>query len=295
MMAQLLLHAELLAVTYRGPAARLPLPAPQASAVRRMMPTAAPPLLLAVGLAVAQAAPPLPGRLPTPPAGWRSWNQLGGGISQEIMMAMAKGLTDKSRTVGGKPTSLLELGFDRLGMDDNWQACGLGVNGSFHDAQGVPLWNLQEFPNVTRMNAAIHALGLNSDWYINNCICSEKRGSATLVPVGFSLAGNAKALVELGFDGTKVDGCGPDRNVSRFAELVDEAAAKAVAGGAVARPITIEDCNDSPTWDRGLDPGNQSVSYPIGGCAVSGGGFYRIGGDSECNNAASHLPLSRRV
>jgi hypothetical protein len=80
-------------------------------------------------------------------------------------------------------------------------------------------------------------------------------------------------------------GCGPDRNVSRFAELVDEAAAKAVADGAAAaaRPITIEDCNDAPAWDRGLDPDNQSVSYPSGGCAVSGGGFYRIGGDIKAD------------
>lgn len=57
--------------------------------------------------------------------------------------------------------------------------------------------------------------------YINNCMCGEKG----LIPVGFAPPGNAKALVELGFDGTKIDGCGPDRNVSEFARLVDEAAA----------------------------------------------------------------------
>ena len=42
----------------------------------------------------------------------------------------------------------------------------------------------------------------------------------------------------LGFDGVKIDGCGPDRNVTRFAQLVD-----AVSGG---RHIMIEDCNDDP-------------------------------------------------
>ena len=63
----------------------------------------------------------------------------GGGISQEIMEAMMAGLADKSRSVGGVPTSLIELGYDRIGMDDNWQACGAGINGSFHDAKGVPL------------------------------------------------------------------------------------------------------------------------------------------------------------
>ena len=57
-------------------------------------------------------------QLPTPPAGWRSWNQLGGGISQKIMESMMQGLVDKSRTVDGKPTSLLDLGYSRIGMDE---------------------------------------------------------------------------------------------------------------------------------------------------------------------------------
>ena len=60
---------------------------------------------------------------------------------------------------------------------------------------------------------------------------------------GFAPAGNAKALVALGFDGTKIDGCGPDRNVTEFAALVDAAAAAAATAGAAAKPITIEDCN----------------------------------------------------
>ena len=84
-----------------------------------------------------------------------------------------------------------------------------------------------------------HSLGLKSDWYLNNCICGEK---GKLV-AGFAPAGNAKALVALGFDGTKIDGCGPDRNVTEFAALVDAAAAAAATAGAAAKPITIEDCN----------------------------------------------------
>ena len=69
---------------------------------------------------------------------------------------------------------------------------------------------------------------------MNNCICGEK---GTLPP-GVADAGNARALAALGFDGVKIDGCGPDRNVSRFAELVDAAAS--------GRAIMIEDCNDDP-------------------------------------------------
>ena len=69
---------------------------------------------------------------------------------------------------------------------------------------------------------------------INNCICPE----TGKLPPGVADAGNAKALPMLGFDGVKIDGCGPDRNVTRFAQLVD-----AVSGG---RHIMIEDCNDDP-------------------------------------------------
>ena len=50
----------------------------------------------------------------------------------------------------GKPTSLLELGYNRIGLDDAWQACGKGVNGSFHDAHGTPLIRPDRFPDMVR-------------------------------------------------------------------------------------------------------------------------------------------------
>ena len=34
---------------------------------------------------------------------------------------------------------MARAGYDRIGMDDNWQACGAGINGSFHSAAGAPL------------------------------------------------------------------------------------------------------------------------------------------------------------
>ena len=193
-------------------------------------------LLLAAALAVGVPASLAGGAAAAggPPRGWRSWNQMGADINQTQHEAIARALADRSRLVDGKPTSLLDLGYDRIGMDDNWQACGTGVNGSFHAADGTPLWNTTRFPDVRAMNARIHQLGLKSDWYINNCICPE----TGKLPPGVADAGNAKALPMLGFDGVKIDGCGPDRNVTRFAQLVD-----AVSGG---RHIMIEDCNDDP-------------------------------------------------
>ena len=42
-------------------------------------------------------------------------------ITQARMRAQMVAAVDKSRTVGGKATSLAELGFDYISMDDGWQ------------------------------------------------------------------------------------------------------------------------------------------------------------------------------
>ena len=39
-------------------------------------------------------------------------------------------MANRSRTtVDARKTSLLDLGYNNCGLDDNWQACGQGVNG----------------------------------------------------------------------------------------------------------------------------------------------------------------------
>ena len=47
--------------------------------------------------------------------------------------------------------SLADVGYVRVGLDDNWQDCGAGVNGSFHDSTGQPLVNLKTFPDMKSM------------------------------------------------------------------------------------------------------------------------------------------------
>lgn len=44
-------------------------------------------------------------------------------------------------TVGGKPMSLAEVGYNDAGLDDVWQKCGsYGPNNrTYHDAQGNPV------------------------------------------------------------------------------------------------------------------------------------------------------------
>eukprot|EP01051_Picozoa_sp_SAG22_P017158 SAG22_NODE_2581_length_2419_cov_1.480603_1_plen_159_part_00 len=53
----------------------------------------------------------------TPPRGWRSWNLFHGAINTSVMESQMAAVLDKSRTVGGVPTSLASLGFDWISMD----------------------------------------------------------------------------------------------------------------------------------------------------------------------------------
>ena len=51
------------------------------------------------------------------------------------------------------------------GLDDFWQACGTGVNGSFHSVNGTPLINLTRFPDSKSSSAAV-------------CCCSSRTTAA---------------------------------------------------------------------------------------------------------------------
>eukprot|EP00729_Bicosta_minor_P027833 gene27833-10256_t len=110
---------------------------------------------------------------PTPPMGWRSWNLYGSDVSQSLLMAQIMGITRRKNSINGKPTSLQDLGYSSIGLDDGWQACGTGVHGSYHDANGQPLVNKSRFPSFASMTAAGHAANLKMGWYGNNCGCNE--------------------------------------------------------------------------------------------------------------------------
>ena len=84
----------------------------------------------------------------TPPRGWRSWNFYGDDINQAHMEAAAEALASRSRKVGGVPTSLADLGFVGVGVDDGWQLCDSGPGGTgFHNGTGYPLVNGSRFPD----------------------------------------------------------------------------------------------------------------------------------------------------
>jgi alpha-galactosidase len=176
-------------------------------------------ICVALVLAVAQGAED--GLARTPPQGWRSWNLYGSRVNQQLIEGIMDGMVKKDRMVdwqdgkGPVATSLLDLGYNDVGLDDNWQKCGdsgaKAAGNNFHDATGAPVVNTDLFPNMKSMTDHAHSLKLTAGWYGNNCICSEHHTSD---PKYYS--GDVTALHTFGFDAVKLDGCGVQTDLQEF-------------------------------------------------------------------------------
>lgn len=211
----------------------------------------------------------------TPPRGWRSWNAFGcdGGpetiLNDPHMRAQMRALLDKSRTVDGVPTSLAELGFNYVSMDDGWQSCNcsskkapnaslpqcpqkhgcFGGYCSFHDPKtGIPQIKPDRFPDMKAMIDYGHSLGLKVGSYLNNCICMEAGRSPT------HYEQDAAWLTGLGFDEVKIDNCGTSHNIKYYAELFNKS----------GHPVRVENCHNF--WP----------DFHTGDCPMN---FFRSGGD----------------
>ena len=105
--------------------------------------------------------------------GWRSWNCYHANIDQEKMTIAANAMVNKSRGV-----SLLEAGFENCGLDDYYQACGTGANGSFHNASSYPLIDPEKFPDMKAMTDHAHSIGLRMGW----CECCRQAAGSSPLP-----------------------------------------------------------------------------------------------------------------
>lgn len=209
------------------------------------------------------------GRVDTPPMGWRHWSFYGYAINQDIIQRSADGLVNKTYlTRNGVPTSLCDLGYCDIGLDDQYQTCqvpytedialglhgegyGLGTSPSnpyrFHNPDGSIIidttgffqnvsagcaYKCGGFPSLSGMTAYIHSLGLAAGWYLNNCICQEKDADTFYEQ-------EVAQMLQLGFDNLKVDNCAGARNMTHWYNLL---AASPLAGSFI-----LEACNtDNP-------------------------------------------------
>mmetsp|Transcript_14396 Transcript_14396/g.46951 ORF Transcript_14396/g.46951 Transcript_14396/m.46951 type:complete len:415 (-) Transcript_14396:1834-3078(-) len=150
-----------------------------------------------------------------PPMGWRSWNAFGGDIDQRKMMDTMVALASRKRSVDGQPTSLADLGYRDVGLDDNWQRCGsygAELKYTYHLAiTGEPVVDEDRFPDLRNMTSFARSLGLRSGWYLNNCICRDHCEI---------YEGDAAALLKYGFESAKLDNCGVQTDLDKWFALL---------------------------------------------------------------------------
>lgn len=157
----------------------------------------------------------------TPPRGWRSWNQLGTDIHQDVIESQYAAMVARSRMVDGVATSLLDLGYASAGIDDGWQKCNSGPGGvGFHDAKGYPIVDTQKFPDMKAMTAKARSLNLTAGWYANNCMCKETRPSCAYNSTDACFAGDVAATLDFGFGSLKIDSCGNERNMTESVRVI---------------------------------------------------------------------------
>ncbi len=113
------------------------------------------------------------GRALLPVAGWTAWNTYSFHPTQELVEASMRALAQPRDQLGrrvavgtteGAQKSLVGLGYVQVNLDDAWQDCRAGVNGSFHDSAGNPLIDPKAFPNVSAMNSLGASLGIEPGW-----------------------------------------------------------------------------------------------------------------------------------
>ena len=188
-------------------------------------------------------------------------------MSQSLLQLIMDGVVDRSRTDHtGKPTSLCDLGYCDVGLDDNWQDCGspLAADGMhYHDAKGNPIVNLKRFPSLKKMTDYAHSLNLTAGFYGNNCICSDRCRNQT--ECDMQIHADVKAFLNYGFDSWKLDGCGGQEDMKLFDKYLREMAPQ--------KPKLIESCHwGVPEYDP-----NPNLP-PNVGCPFN---FYRSSGDIE--------------
>lgn len=162
--------------------------------------------------------------------GWRTWNAFRMSINQSRISSIIDGITLRRWSINGTPTSLADLGYNAVGIDDGWEACGAGVNGSFHNSTGFPIIDASRFPDMAALVSRGHAAGVSVGWYMNCCGCQAEHNLAEP-----HYSQDAQAAATLGFDGIKVDGCGNEPNISAWAAAMN----------ATGRPMLLENCNDN--------------------------------------------------
>ena len=159
-----------------------------------------------------------------PPMGWRSWNTFYADIDDAKIRGQIDALI-KPRDAAG--TSLLSLGFTSVGIDEGWEGCKLGINGTVHYKNGTPTVDPKRFPSMQELVAYGRSKKVRMGGYLNGCGCNERR------ELRINYEGDARAIVDWGFEAVKIDSCGAQKNMTLYYSLFN----------ASGTAIEIENCH----------------------------------------------------
>ena len=161
---------------------------------------------------------------------------------------------------GGTP-SLLQLGYNEVGVDDGWQSC-TGHRGTWHSSQGEPLVDAAKFPNLRTFIARVRELGVKVGWYLNTCWCNEQEHRVW--PTG-NVKADAQLVLRHGFDAVKIDGCGPARSMREWTRFFANSS------------LLVENCaNNGKIGGRGWTP---AKPHDVMGSKCRGFHTYRVSRD----------------
>lgn len=140
------------------------------------------------------------GSAPTPPMGWSTWNTFRNRINENLILETARAM---------KENGLIDAGYTRINLDDNWQS-------SMRDENGNLQGDLATFPHgIAHLAREVNALGLHLGAYTSN-------GTLTCEDLPASLGRekqDAYTLAKWGVEYFKYDFC-HNVQIPKYAPLV---------------------------------------------------------------------------
>ena len=103
-----------------------------------------------------------------------------------------------------------------------------------------------KFPDMAALVEYGHGKELRMGWYLNGCACGEH------VALDANYEGDVRSLHGFGFDGVKIDGCGAQKNNTKYAALMR----------ASGKNYTVENCHWGAMNAIGCKAGDDASACP---------------------------------
>ena len=211
----------------------------------------------------------------TPHMGWNSWYVHATGVTQEIMEKSAQAMYDEG---------LVNFGYTFVNIDDGWSVKNGSddpvIGGTLRNGDGTIRTN-KNFPDMKRMTAYIHGLGLKAGLY-------SSPGKTTCGGYAASFGheeADIQTFADWGFDFLKYDWCSYEHEVKSAEKTLADYQKPYIQVGKLIREakrdIVLNMCQYGmgDVWKWGKEVGGQSwrTTYDIGDTKDLIANMFRIG------------------